>query len=201
MSTMTPYPFLDASTSNEGLPLMLNLFGGPGIGKTTMAARLFVELKLRGLEAANPEEHAKLAIWKGRPDLLDQQLVILGRSWETLHALADKVDVVVMDSPLLLCSVYAGDKEKLHFHQTVADFHKRMPRLNIVLRRPQDLLYSQRGRRENVHSAKMIDEKVRNSLDAFGERFVEIDSSLDAAIAIADAALAWHKEHHPNLLD
>jgi hypothetical protein len=166
-----------------------------------MAARLFVELKLRGLEAANPEEHAKLAIWKGRPDLLDQQLVILGRSWETLHALADKVDVVVMDSPLLLCSVYAGDKEKLHFHHTVADFHKRMPRLNIVLNRPQDLLYSQRGRRENVHSAKLIDEKVRNSLDAFGERFIEVESGQDAAVAIADAALAWHKSHHPNLLD
>lgn len=176
------------------LPLILNLFGGPGIGKTTAAAKVFVELKMLGLEAANPEEHAKLAIWKGRPDLLDQQLVILGLTWETLHAVSDKVDVVVMDSPLMLCSVYAGTREAEHFHQTVADFHKRMPRINIVLQRPKDLTYSQRGRRETSDVAQQIDTKVRQTLDRFQEPYDMVEVTPENAKIIAQTIFDWHTQ-------
>jgi hypothetical protein len=178
-------------TTETPLPIVINLFGGPGIGKTTMAARLFVALKLLGLETANPEEHAKLALWKGRDGILDQQLIILGQSWETLHALVGNVDVVVMDSPLLLCSSYAGSKEKLHFHQTVGDFHKRLPRVNILLTRPSDLTYSQRGRREDETQANTIDEKIKTTLDSFVEPFIEIQSNDQNAADIAHNIKIW----------
>lgn len=187
---------LPGTWQQPNLPLVLNLFGGPGIGKTTAAAKIFVELKMLGLEAANPEEHAKLAIWKGRPDLLDQQLVILGQSWETLHALSDKVDVVVMDSPLMLCSVYAGDREALHFHKTVADFHKRMPRINIMLERPDGLSYSQRGRREDQSTASAIDTKVKMALDAHGEPYSQVQVDKNMAHNIAQTVQAWHQNRH-----
>lgn len=167
---------LPGTWNKPNLPVMINLFGGPGIGKTTTAARVFVQLKMLGIETANPEEHAKLAIWKGRPDLLDQQLVILGQSWETLHALADKVDAVVMDSPLLLCSVYAGDREGPHFHDTVADFHRRLPRLNFMLTRAKDRAYSTTGRREDADTARALDTRIRAALAQRGEAFTELPS-------------------------
>lgn len=174
------------SLPQKPLPVVINLFGGPGIGKTTMAARLFVQLKLLGIETANPEEHAKLALWKGRPNLLDEQLIILGQSWETLHALIPHVDVVVMDSPLLLCSVYAGKREKIYFHDTVADFHKRLPRINILLQRPKSLTYSERGRRENEEEAQSLDERIENTLMLYDEPYYKIESGETAAKDIAN---------------
>jgi len=103
-------PVLDIQTGSRaraGDALVINLFGGPGSGKSTLASRIFYELKRAHIEAACPEEHAKLALWSGQPWLLDEQVVILGRTWETIHALRDKVEVVVVDSPILLCSAYA----------------------------------------------------------------------------------------------
>jgi adenylate kinase family enzyme len=167
---------LPGTWNKPNLPIMVNLFGGPGIGKTTTAARIFVQLKMLGVETANPEEHAKLAIWKGRPDLLDQQLVILGQSWETLHALSDKVEAVVMDSPLLLCSVYAGNREQPHFHSTVVDFHRRMPRLNLLLTRAASRAYTTTGRREDADTARSIDTRIRTALDYHNEPYSELPS-------------------------
>jgi adenylate kinase family enzyme len=185
-----PASILPGTWTQPNLPIVINLFGGPGIGKTTTAARIFVQLKMLGIETANPEEHAKLAIWKGRPDLLDQQLVILGQSWETLHALADKVEAVVMDSPLLLCSVYAGDRERPHFHATVVDFHRRMPRLNLLLTRAEGRAYSTTGRREDADTARSIDGRIRAALDAHQEPFTELPSGegVDPEILDREAA-------------
>lgn len=170
------FPILPGTWDIPHAPVVINLFGGPGIGKTTTAARVFVQMKILGLETANPEEHAKLAIWKGRPGLLDQQLIILGQSWETLHALASQVEVVVMDSPLLLCSVYAEGREAPHFHDTVADFHKRLPRLNLMLTRAADRTYSQTGRREDADTARALDGRIRAALARTGETYTEVPS-------------------------
>lgn len=149
----------------------INLFGGPSIGKTVMAARIFLELKILGIEAANPEEHAKLSIWQGQPHLLDEQLILLGQTWHTLHTLADKVDAVVVDSPLLLCSVYAQGRERPHFHATVLDFHRRLPRINLVLTRNPGLGYSQSGRREDFEGARAMDQRILDALERSGERY------------------------------
>ena len=185
------FEILKGTWDRPNLPIILNLFGGPGIGKTTAAAKIFVELKMLGIETANPEEHAKLAIWKGREDLLDQQLVILGQTWETLHALSDKVDVVVMDSPLMLCSVYAGEKENKHFHDTVADFHKKMPRINMVLQRPKGLVYSNKGRREDKNQAKIVDTKVQDALHKYDENYSLLEITNESAKNVAKTIQKW----------
>jgi len=166
--------------------LVVNIFGGPGAGKSTLASRLFSELKSLGLEAACPEEHAKLALWSGQPWLLDQQVVLLGRTWETLHALHDKVDVVVVDSPLLLCSVYAGQKEGVAFHDLVVDLHRRHPRLNLLLNRPELAAYSTNGRRESEVEALAKDDAIRNRLMDAGEGFFEIERTDCAARCLAE---------------
>lgn len=167
-------PILEGNRTQDCPALMINLFGGPCIGKTTMAAGIFLRLKMLGIETANPEEHAKIAILKGQPHLLDEQLIILGQTWETLHALSDKMDAVVVDSPLLLCSVYAEGREAPHFHDTVVDFHQRLPRLNLVLNRNPSLAYSQSGRREDSFAAANMDSRIRAALERAGEAYIDM---------------------------
>jgi len=164
---------------------VVNIFGGPGSGKSTLASHLFHELKCAGIDAACPEEHAKLALWSGQPWLLDEQVILLGRSWETLHALHDKVDAVIVDSPLLLCSVYAGEREPPAFHDLVLDLHRRFDRLNILLERDQASPYSMNGRRETATEARDVDTRILQRLDISGETFLRASAgSFDAGSLI-----------------
>lgn len=164
--------------------LIINLFGGPGSGKSTVAARIFAELKLRGIEAACPEEHAKLAIWSGRPWLLDEQIILVGKEWETINNLRDKVDVIVMDSPILLCSVYAGLREPQAFHDLTIDLHKRTPRINVMVNRPQAEPYQHINRRENAEQAVEVDVKLRELLNSIGEPPEEISRQSDVKLFV-----------------
>jgi len=165
---------LRGTRSRPDSALLVNLFGGPGTGKSTLAARLFHELKCAGIEAACPEEHAKLALWSGQPWLLDEQTILLGRTWETLHALCDKVEVIIVDSPILLCSVYAGDREPTCFHELVLDMHRRTDRVNLLIGRDETSGYSMNGRRENEQEARATDARIRSALHTFGETFLGV---------------------------
>lgn len=162
--------------------LVVNLFGGPGSGKTTMAARIFAELKQRGVEAACPEEHAKLLIWSGRSWLLDHQVVVVGKIYETLLNLRDKVDVIVVDSPILLGSVYGGNREGAAFHELVRDLHREQDRVNLFVRRPADRPYDPANRREAEDAALDIDFKVNALLERIGEPADVISSDDDAGV-------------------
>mgnify|MGYP001627755498 CR=1 FL=1 len=162
------------SRTRPGDALIVNLFGGPGSGKSTLASRIFHELKCAGIEAACPEEHAKLALWSGQPWLLDEQTVLLGRTWETLHALRDKVEVIIVDSPILLCSVYAGEREPDCFHHLVLDMHRRTDRINILLSRDRAAGYSMNGRRESEAEAHAADARIRQTLQSFHEPFLSV---------------------------
>jgi nicotinamide riboside kinase len=155
--------------------LVINLFGGPGIGKTTLAARLFVALKIKNIEAACPEEYAKIALWQGRDNLLDHQLILIGRTWDTVSTLSKKVDVIILDSPILLCSHYAAQIEPDYFHKTVLDFHQRHDRLNLLLTRNKSTNYSTSGRRETSQQAINIDAQIQDLLDKSGEGYFNIN--------------------------
>lgn len=187
LTSLAPFYFLPGSRASAGEALVINIFGGPGSGKSTLASRLFFELKRRDIEAASPEEHAKLAIWSGQPWLLDQQAILLGRTWETIHALHDKVEVIIVDSPIMLCSVYAHDREPVCFHQLVADIHCRTDRINLLLARDPDLEYSMNGRRETAREAQIVDERIMTTLDSHDEPFSEIGRSDTDVATIADA--------------
>lgn len=164
-----------------GGALVVNIFGGPGCGKSTVASKIFSELKRRGVEAACPEEHAKLAIWSGRPWLLDEQVIMVGKTWETLTNLRERVSVIIVDSPILLCSVYAGDREPEPFHDLVLDLHRRSPRVNLMVVRPAGEDYDPANRREDAQQARAIDGRIRGLLEAAGEAPLEVNRDDDLA--------------------
>ena len=64
-------------------PLVINLYGGPGTGKSTTAAHVFALLKQRDVNAELVREYAKDIVWEGRTHLLSgvfpYQLVIFSK--------------------------------------------------------------------------------------------------------------------------
>jgi hypothetical protein len=93
--------------------LVINFYGGPGAGKSTLAAEMFVYLRaLRGPNVELCHEFAtELCFDQARANLKDQ-MYLLGQQWHRLWRLEqNKVEIAISDSPLLLGTAYGEVQE------------------------------------------------------------------------------------------
>jgi hypothetical protein len=141
--------------------LVTNLFGGPGIGKSTLAAGIFSLLKLHGVNAELVTEFAKDLTWEERHKTLTNQYYVWGKQYHRMWRLRDDVDIIVTDSPLLLSLIYGETCPP--FHQTVIEtYHSTFKNLNYFLRRIKP--YNPKGRNQDLEEAKNIDINIKNML-------------------------------------
>lgn len=87
-------------------PLIINLVGAPGAGKSTGAAYIFYKLKAAGVNAELITEFAKDKTWEHNNVALSNQLYILGKQYYRITRCMDQVDVIITDSPVLLSLLY-----------------------------------------------------------------------------------------------
>ena len=59
--------------------LIVNIFGGPGVGKSTTAAAVFALLKLHNIEAELVTEFPKDLVWEKRAYTFENQNYIFGK--------------------------------------------------------------------------------------------------------------------------
>lgn len=89
--------------------ILVNLFGAPGTGKSTGAAYIFSQLKMVGINAELVTEFAKDKVWEESKAVFNNQAYIFGKQYFRISRCADKVDVIITDSPLLLSRIYNND--------------------------------------------------------------------------------------------
>lgn len=154
----------------------INVFGGPGIGKSTTAADLFVEMKKRGMKVELVSEVAKGFVWEDRSTTLSIQPYITIKQFRDLIRVKGKVDYVITDGPILLGCVYA-DLYASHlppsYKQLIVDLHKQEldPSINIVLKRSFD--YDSTGRYQTENEAHKLDSAISNMLDENNVRYLQ----------------------------
>lgn len=85
---------------------VINLFAGPGAGKSTTAAGLFHKMKKLGLNVELVTEYAKEKVYENARDIMTDQLYLLAKQNRKLERLRGVVDYAITDSPLLLCAYY-----------------------------------------------------------------------------------------------
>lgn len=106
--------------------LIINLFAGPGAGKTTCAWEIAEKLKKLGYVTEYVSEYAKELVWDDRADLLDgsvkNQTMVYNEQKHRVDRLVGKVDFVVTDSPTLLSSVYLKERDDKFLDKIVKDF-------------------------------------------------------------------------------
>lgn len=151
--------------------LIVNLYGGPGSGKSTMCAAVFAELKWLGINCEMALEFAKEKVWEGSLNLLDDQLYIFGKQNHKIHRLLGKVDVILTDSPLMLSMIYAktNDDQRPHhpFNQLVMSEVKKLNRMNFFISRKKP--YNPKGRLQSEEKAIKLDQEIFSMLENWGE--------------------------------
>ena len=154
---------------------VINLFGGPGAGKSTTAAGLFYEMKKRRIEVELVTEYAKDMVWEGRHNILDDQIYIFAKQQRRIARLRDhSVDWVITDSPIALGLVYLREgRLSPNFHGLVMEVFNSFDNHNFLLQR--NFEYNPVGRNQkDLEEAEAYDRKVKALLDTFDVPFQTI---------------------------
>lgn len=160
---------------------VINLWGAPGAGKSTVAAGLFYKMKVAGYKVELVTEYAKDVVWDNRSDLLRDQLYLLAKQNRRLERLRDKVDWVITDSPLLLVLAYMPEVYYSHFNSLAYDVWNTYTNINYLLERSHE--YKRDGRVQTEDESKIIDEKIQDIFSNYEQCFSVINSK-DAASMI-----------------
>ena len=151
--------------------ILINLFGAPGAGKSIGAAYIFSKLKMHGVNAELVTEFAKDKVWEESKAVFNNQAYIFGKQYFKISRCADKVDVVVTDSPLLLSLVYNNDPVLgEEFSNLVRKVFNSYNSRNYYLQRTKE--YNPVGRFQNEAESDQIGDKILNLLNDEGIYFV-----------------------------
>ncbi len=164
--------------------IVVNLFGGPGSGKSTQALGVTYKLKLNGINCEYVSEHAKDLVWREDYGSLKNQIAVFGKQHDKLFHLKDKVDVIVTDSPAIMGLLYC-DWELVSptlKNLAIDEFNREdVVNLNIMLKRGERP-YDPNGREQTEEEAKQMDKDVRSLLSDLGIRVRHLpaqDSTVD----------------------
>lgn len=186
--------------------IVINLFGGPGIGKSTTANRLVGSLKTNDIDAVYISEYIKELIYKADSarisasdreaarKLLDgslySQACIFQRQKEMLDIHVDQVPCVVTDSPLPLNAVYLSDNSDKYKSEIMRCFNEEYVNLNIVLQRDPKATFQEEGRIHNLEQSKAKDIEIVRFLRDNDINFVSFPvNDLDGMLRYIKAAL------------
>lgn len=161
---------------------IINLYGGPGTGKSTSAAYLYYLLKIEHKNAELVREYVKDWAWEGRHISVNDQIYFLGKQSRRESMLYGKVDWVVTDSPVWMNSYYASHYctdiiahgvnmlVKAFYQQVKDEGHEH---IHVFLKRTKP--YMAEGRYQTEEEAKGIDVGVKAMLIDNSVPFIECE--------------------------
>lgn len=150
---------------------IINLFGGPSSGKSTITSGLFYELKKKNISCDNPYEFPKQVAWEDNTSQITDQLYIFANQHRGIVRSYGKVDYIILDSPILLSLAYKDGYNVEYpsslyndtFDQMVLNVFNQYNNINIFLERPDN--FQDDGRFQDKEQSLMFDSKIKSILD------------------------------------
>ena len=167
--------------------LIVNLFGGPGCGKSTIAAWIFAQLKFEGRDVEFVMETFKDILWGQEQKAMLDQVYVQGIQHFRISRLIGEVDFIIVDSPLLLQTLYAEDNQLL-IDLGRQEFMK-YNNFNVFLNRV--VPYSPIGRAQEGPEALEIDNKAKEMLNRYSISYLTVDGSKEGGAQIAKILLQY----------
>lgn len=158
---------------------VINIFGGPGTGKSTTAAYIFHEMKCSGANVELVTEYAKDMVWEGRMNVMTDQLYMAAKQNRKLERLVDQgLEMAITDSPLILGALYQSPGYYSLFEPFLVEVYNSYQNLNIFLERSTE--YNPLGRNQTLEEAIEIDRQNILLLEKHG---IGIDVCVDLTYA------------------
>lgn len=170
---------------NEIKTKVINLFSGPGAGKSTTATAVFALLKMHDINAEYVSEYAKDKAWEKTLGVYYNQIKILGEQHNRQYRLVGQADVIITDSPILQQAAYVEDP---WYFDVCKHLFDQFDNTNYFIERVKK--FNPKGRKHNLEEAKVIDEKIWHVLHDNKYRFSSIKGDINAANIIVNHILA-----------
>lgn len=150
---------------------VINLFGGPGAGKSSTSAGLFFIMKTDNEFDSSVElvtEFAKDLVYAGRLKELEgnNQLYITAKQYSRLNRLRDRVDYVVTDSPIIQSLMYTPENYFPSFGPMLREIFDSFDNTNIFIKRVKE--YRTYGRTQTEEESDLIGNRIWNFLSNNG---------------------------------
>jgi tRNA uridine 5-carbamoylmethylation protein Kti12 len=164
---------------------IINLFGGPGVGKSTIAASVFSNLKQHNIDCELAMEYAKDMIWEESLKTLDDQIYVFAKQHHRQFRLLGKVEYIITDSPIVLSVLYDKKRSK-GLYDLIKERFECFNNINYLIRR--GTIYQPNGRIQTEDEAKRIDANVISLLDDMNIKYTQV-STTDAIQKITEDIL------------
>jgi adenylate kinase family enzyme len=159
-------------------PIVVNLTGAPGAGKSTGAAKIFSELKQLGVNCELVGEFAKDKTWEHNVTALSCQEYVFGKQSYRLARCRDEVDVIVTDSPLPLAIIYTSKEEiKKPLTELVMAVYNTYDNINFFINRVKP--YNPNGRNQTAEESDQLSVEIKNLYSRLNIPYTEIDGDND----------------------
>lgn len=169
---------------------IINLFGGPGTGKSSIAAGLVHALKKQHISCDAPYEFPKILAWDNNKEAIKDQLYVLANQHRGIVKSYGKVKYILVDSPIMLSIVYkdyysAGAAEYPSFlygalfDEFIVSLHNFYDSINIVLQRSEETDHNEQERYHNLTESIELDKTIRATLTKWGISYTEISMDKD----------------------
>lgn len=174
------------------MAIIVNLLGTPGAGKSTGCAYIFSKLKLAGINAELITEFAKDKVWENNNTALNDQLYIFGKQHYKISRCADKVDVIITDSPLLLTSLYNKNNEyREELNNLVVKVFKSYSNMTYLINRTKP--YNPAGRYQTESQADALKAPIVEILNKYDIKYKEKNGELSSYDEIANEVITTIK--------
>ena len=149
---------------------IINLIGGPGVGKSILSALIFAKLKLHKNKylVEYVQEYAKYLVWTKQFDILNNQYYVTQYQYKLLKQMNECVDFIVTDGPLIQGMYYnMHNKDNISnvekTEKYMIECHNEFNNINIFLNRG-DYEYETQGRLQTEEESIEIDVILKHLL-------------------------------------
>lgn len=176
--------------------VVVNLYAGPGAGKSVAAWTIAAELKKQNILTEYVPEYAKELVWDNNMELLDgsidNQTHLFKVQSHRLSRLSGKVSVIVTDSPLLLNLIYC--KQPLDkFEKMVMSEYGKYNNFNLFIRRGSG--YEKAGRIQTLVESRRIDDGIKEMMSSRGIFCGEYDrTKIELIVNNIKRSLAYNRD-------